>query len=148
MQAILFIGIQASGKSTFYKERFFNTHLRISMDLLNTRNKERQFLEKCIELQQRLVIDNTNPSVAERARYIPKLKAAKYEVIGYYFQSDLATAIRRNKQRKGKEKIPEVGIRSTFKKMELPKLKEGFDKLYEVKIVEDNFVVKNWNNEV
>ncbi|MEL6944740.1 MAG: ATP-binding protein, partial [Bacteroidota bacterium] len=36
MQAILFIGIQASGKSTFYKERFFNTHVRISMDLLNT----------------------------------------------------------------------------------------------------------------
>ncbi|MCB9352743.1 MAG: ATP-binding protein, partial [Lewinellaceae bacterium] len=32
MEGILFIGIQASGKSTFYKERFFNSHLRISLD--------------------------------------------------------------------------------------------------------------------
>ncbi|MEN3294973.1 MAG: hypothetical protein V7642_4226, partial [Burkholderiales bacterium] len=40
MEMLLFIGIQASGKSTFYKERFFDTHVRISMDLLRTRNRE------------------------------------------------------------------------------------------------------------
>jgi len=40
MQIIIFIGIPASGKSSFYKELFFNSHIRISMDLLNTRNKE------------------------------------------------------------------------------------------------------------
>ncbi|MBN1315005.1 MAG: hypothetical protein JXA42_06040 [Anaerolineales bacterium] len=38
MQAVIFIGIQATGKSTFFKERFFNTHVRISLDLLKTRN--------------------------------------------------------------------------------------------------------------
>ena len=148
MQAILFIGIQASGKSTFYKEQFFNTHVRISMDLLNTRNKENQFLEKCIELQQRLVVDNTNPTIAEREKYILKLKAAKYEVVAYYFQTDLVASIQRNEQRKGKEKIPIVGIRSTYKKMELPSYKEGFDKLYQVKIVNDTFVIKDWKDEI
>ncbi len=40
MEMIIFTGIPASGKSSFYKELFFNSHLRISMDLLNTRNKE------------------------------------------------------------------------------------------------------------
>ncbi|MEN0047886.1 MAG: ATP-binding protein [Bacteroidota bacterium] len=148
MQAILFIGIQASGKSTFYKERFFNTHVRISMDLLNTRNKENQFLEKCIELQQRLVIDNTNPTTVERAKYILKLKVAKYEVIGYYFHADLTASIQRNEQRKGKERIPIVGIRSTYKKMELPSYEEGFDKLYQVEIVNDTFVIKDWKDEI
>ena len=148
MQAILFIGIQASGKSTFYKEQFFNTHVRISMDLLNTRNKENQFLEKCIELQQRLVVDNTNPTIAEREKYILKLKAAKYEVVAYYFQTDLVASIQRNEQRKGKEKIPIVGIRSTYKKMELPSYKEGFDKLYQVEIVNDSFVIKDWKDEI
>ncbi len=29
-----FFGIQALGKSTYYKERFFRTHIRISLDLL------------------------------------------------------------------------------------------------------------------
>jgi hypothetical protein len=33
MEEIIFVGIQASGKSTFYKEKFFNSHLRISNDL-------------------------------------------------------------------------------------------------------------------
>ena len=42
MEAIVFIGLQASGKSSFYKERFFSTHVRISLDLLRTRNRERQ----------------------------------------------------------------------------------------------------------
>jgi len=49
MEGIIFIGIQASGKSTFYKERFFNTHVRISLDLLNTRNKENHFFDKCFQ---------------------------------------------------------------------------------------------------
>ena len=68
MEGIIFIGLQASGKSSFYKERFFSTHMRISLDLLNTRNKENQFLDKCLELQQRVVIDNTNPEVKTRQR--------------------------------------------------------------------------------
>jgi len=29
MQAILFVGLQASGKSSFFKQRFFDTHIRI-----------------------------------------------------------------------------------------------------------------------
>ena len=86
MDAIIFIGIQGSGKSTFYKDFFFNSHLRISLDLLNTRNKENQFIDKCIELHQKLVIDNTNPTIEERKKYIEKLKANKYKVIGYFFQ--------------------------------------------------------------
>ena len=34
MEAIIFTGIQATGKSTFYKQNFFNSHVRISLDLL------------------------------------------------------------------------------------------------------------------
>lgn len=146
MQGIIFIGIQASGKSTFYKEMFFNSHVRISLDLLNTRNKESQFLNKCIELQQRLVIDNTNPTKKEREKYIIRLREGKYEITAYYFQSKVKDSIRRNDGRK--EKIPEVGILSTYKKLELPSINEGFDKIYYVEIVEGKFVVKDWENEI
>ena len=36
MEAVLFVGLQASGKSTFYRERFFRTHVRINLDMLKT----------------------------------------------------------------------------------------------------------------
>ena len=41
MEAIIFVGLPGSGKSSFYKERFFNSHVRISLDLLKTRQYHR-----------------------------------------------------------------------------------------------------------
>jgi predicted kinase len=48
MEAILFTGIPASGKSTFYKERFFATHVRINLDMLKTRKREILILQACL----------------------------------------------------------------------------------------------------
>lgn len=134
MQAIIFCGIQASGKSTYYKEHFFNSHVRISMDLLRTRNRERLFLESCIRSQMRFVVDNTNPTVAERQKYMELAKAARYEVIGYYFASTTQDAIARNSQRSGRFLVPEKGIYGTNKKLVKPSLAEGFDLLYHVSL--------------
>ena len=49
MEAILFIGIQASGKSTFFAERFFKTHVRINLDMLRTRHREELLVKACLE---------------------------------------------------------------------------------------------------
>jgi len=40
MEMVLFIGIPATGKSTFYKERFFRTHVRVNRDMLRTARRE------------------------------------------------------------------------------------------------------------
>ena len=148
MEGIIFIGIQASGKSSFYKENFFNSHVRISLDLLNTRNKENQLLEKCLELQQSVVIDNTNPTRLDRKKYIDKLKSKKYKIIGYYFQSKIVESIKRNEDREEKNRIPEIGIRSTYSKLELPKKLEGFDELYYVEIKDEKFKIEPWQDEI
>ena len=37
MQVVILIGIQGSGKSTFCRKRFFDTHVRINLDMLRTR---------------------------------------------------------------------------------------------------------------
>lgn len=148
MEGIIFIGIQASGKSTFFKEKFFNSHVRISLDVLNTRNKERQLLNKCLELQQRVVIDNTNPTQEDRAKYILKFKEYKYKVIGFYFKSRIEESLRRNSLRVKKEKIPDKGILATYKRMELPNMNEGFNELYYVEIINNDFSIKEWKNEV
>ena len=83
MEAVVFIGIPGSGKSSFFKERFFSTHVRVSLDLLKTRHRERRLLEVCLGTDQRVVIDNTNPTLAERIKYIEAAKAARYSVIDY-----------------------------------------------------------------
>ena len=148
MQLIIFIGIQATGKSTFYKSNFFNSHVRISMDLLNTRNKEKQFMDTCFETESKFVVDNTNPTIEDRAKYIRLAQENNYEVVGYYFSSSIEESLDRNKQRKGKEVIPDVGIRSCYSKLEIPTKSEGFDKLYFVKISDGKFIIEDWKDEV
>src|SRR5258706_16454064 len=106
MEAIIFVGLQASGKSTFYKERFFDTHVRINLDMLRTRHRERRLLQACIETKQQFVVDNTNPTQAERAGYIVPAKGAGFSIIGYYIQSKISDCILRNNDRQGTRRIP------------------------------------------
>src|SRR5690349_9261082 len=126
MQAIIFCGIQATGKTTFYKENFLHSHVRISLDLLRTRHREKVCLEACLQTRQRFVVDNTNPTAVERAKYIQLAQAAGYEIIGYYFKSNVQEAVVRNLERSGKARVPDVGIFGTRKRLEIPSYAEGF----------------------
>lgn len=148
MQAIIFIGIQASGKSSFYFERFSNSHLRLNLDMLKTRNRETILLNACITAKQPIVIDNTNATKEDRKRYIEKLKQGHFQVIGYYFKSSIGECLHRNNLRKDAERIPEIGIKATYNKLELPEYSEGFDELYYVSIGEEGFKAEGWKNEV
>ena len=142
MEAVIFIGVQGSGKSTFYQQRFFHTHLRVSLDLLRTRHRQGKFIKLCLATQQHFVIDNTNSKIAARAPYIAAAKEASFRVIGYYFQTELADALRRNAQRSGKERVPVPGVIGTFKYLQEPTLEEGFDELHMVTIDQENrFIV-------
>jgi len=143
VEAVVFVGIQASGKSSFYRERFFDTHLRINLDMLKTRHREQILLRACLEAKQPFVVDNTNPSVEERARYIELARSGGFRVIGYYFRSQSKEAIARNARRTGKARIPEKGILGTYKRLRAPVMEEGFDELYYVYIDEEgSFMVE------
>jgi len=148
MEGIIFIGIQASGKSSFYLKRFFQTHLRLNLDMLRTRNRERILLRACIQAQQPVVIDNTNPTGADRADYIRAFKDGGFRVRGFYFQSALPECLARNRLRKKREKIPDAALFSTFKRLELPGYEEGFDALYHVQLADDDFVVVDWQADI
>ena len=134
MEAVIFIGIQGAGKSTFYRERFFDTHVRISLDMLRTRRREQLLVEACLQAKQPFVIDNTNPLAAGRARYIGPAHAAGFQVVAYFLETELGDAIRRNNQRTGKKKIPVAGLAGTFRKLEPPAQAEGFDAIYVLSI--------------
>ena len=150
MEAVLFIGLPGTGKSSFYKERFFQTHVRVSLDLLKTRYREQQILDVCVKTDQRFDVDNTNPTKAERARFIEALEAARatYVVKGYYFESKVEECLRRNALRSAGERVPDVAILSAARKLELPTLEEGFDALNYVRLTAAGFIVEEWKNEI
>lgn len=144
--AYIMMGIQGSGKSTFCKS-FLSNVQRINLDTLHTRNKEDLMIKDCQEKGLDYVVDNTNPTREDRARYIPEAKKAGYRVIGYFMQSRLKECIERNNLREGKEKIPVKGIVMTSNKLEMPSFSEGFDELYYVQIVGKTMTISEWREE-
>ena len=148
MEAIILVGIQASGKSHFYKERFFNSHVRISLDLLKTRHREGRMVQLCLETRQPFVIDNTNAKAEDRVRFIQPAKARGYRIIGYFFEPDIREALKRNETRTGPTRVPKPAIFATYKRLQRPLLQEGFDQLFLVWSGPNQaFVVEPWREE-
>jgi len=137
MEAIIFVGIQGVGKSTFFRERFSDTHVRINLDMLCTRQREEKLLNACLECGQSFVIDNTNPLPADRQRYIQPARARGFRTIAYFFQTTLRDAMQRNNLRAGKKKVPAAAVAATFKKIVPPSLEEGFDEVHVIELTGD-----------
>jgi hypothetical protein len=147
MELVLFIGIQASGKSSFYKERFYRTHLRVNYDMLRNRRREALIVSACLQGRTRFVVDKTNLTRADRARYIAPAREAGFTVTGYYFQSEPRDAIRRNSRRPEAERVPVPGIFGANRRLEVPSRAEGFDRLYVVRLTEERgFAVEEWHD--
>ena len=149
MELVLFIGIQATGKSSFYRERFFGTHVRVNLDMLKTRRRESLLVAACLEGKTPFVVDNTNLTREDRARYITPAKAHGFTIQGYFFQSRVADALTRNATREGKARVPDLAIRGARGRLELPAMAEGFDSLQFLQLADRNqFTLEEWKNEV
>lgn len=150
MECVILIGLPAAGKSSFYRERFAATHDHVSKDLMrHTRRPQRrqeQLVAQSLSSGRPVVVDNTNPSVAARAPLIAVARAHGAEVIGYYFPTEAADALRRNRAREGRERVPDVAIFASRKRLEPPSRVEGFDRLFVVRLIEPErrFEVTDW----
>lgn len=149
MELVIFIGLQASGKSSFFRTNLASSHQLVSKDCFrNNKNPSRRqtyLIETALKTGRSVVVDNTNPMVEERAFLIEQGRSYNAEIIGYYFESNLKSCLERNQQREGKARVPDVGIYATLNKLTKPSYAEGFDKLFYVSIVGDgNFQVSQW----
>jgi hypothetical protein len=130
MEAVVFCGVQGRGKTTLYRDRFVETHVRVPRDLLRTRGREEAFVRLCLESGQRFVVDNTNPTPTDRRRYIEPAAAAGFRVIGYLVEVDRSLALARNAGRTGRARVAVSGVLGTERRLLRPTLEEGFDDLW------------------
>jgi predicted kinase len=141
VECIILVGLPASGKTTFYMQRFSGTHRHISKDLWP--NSSRKDLRQAREIREALlasrpvVVDNTNPRVADRAAILSIAREAGARRIGYYFGASTREAVGRNRGREGAARVPDVAIFTKAKRMVVPARAEGFDELYTVRIRDD-----------
>ena len=141
----ILIGIQASGKTTFC-QKYFSAIDTVSLDVINTRKNEDKIIAELINTGKNFVIDNTNPTKAERKKYIDIAKQNGYKAVGIYFRSSVDECAERNEKRE--VVIPLKGILSTAKKLEQPSYSEKFEELYYIKIVDNKFEISKWNEEL
>lgn len=140
MECVILIGLPASGKSTFFRERFAATHDHVSKDLFrnNPKPQRRQeyLIAESLASGRSVVVDNTNPSAAIRAPLIAIAKKHGAEITGYFFVTEAGDALRRNRTRQGRERVPDVAIFTARKRLEPPTAAEGFDRLFAVRMNE------------
>jgi predicted kinase len=141
---VVFIGLPASGKSTFFKTRFVDSHVRINRDMVRTAAREGLLVDACLEGGTNFVLDKTNVLRSERRVIIESALEAGFLVHGYFFESRKDACLERNAQRADHERVPDAAILGMRSKLELPSRAEGFDELYFVKIVEGQTVVEEY----
>jgi predicted kinase len=150
MELVLFIGLQGAGKSSFFRERFAETHVHVSKDLWpkarHRERRQRRLIAEALAAGRSVVVDNTNPSAEVRAPLIEIGKQHGARVVGYYFESNVQECLERNARREGRARVPEVGFFATLKQLQRPSYAEGFDALHYVRLVpEDGFEVTEWS---
>ena len=135
-EVVILIGLQASGKTTFFRREFASTHVHLSKDLFPNakRRQARQLrmLGEALEDGRPVVVDNTNPSPEDWAPLIEVARRHGARVKGYWFPPDFVGSQERNALRKGKTRVPDVGLYATLKRLRRPGAEDGFDELYSV----------------
>lgn len=140
MDLIILTGLQAAGKSTFYQTHFgaSGDYVYVSKDQLrNNRQpvrRQHELIVEALSARRSAVVDNTNPSPADRAPLTALGKAYGATVSGYFFIPEVKASLERNRQRTGRMRVPDVAIFATRKRLVPPTYAEGFDHLFTVSI--------------
>ncbi len=122
---VVITGVPGSGKSTLVKKRF-PTYTRINLDILKSRIREETEILRAFEKGENVVVDNTNTTAKSRKRYLEIARSFGVPVRSIYVKCHLELALERNTTRKGKEQVPAFVVKLYFRKIEQPKIEEGF----------------------
>jgi len=126
-ELVMFCGPPACGKSTYAAEHFPD-YERVNQDTVKTLPKCLKACRKALENEQSCVIDNMNPTVEVRKKYIDIAEEFNVPVraIHFFVQRPTCEKLSKYREAKGGRHISRVVYNVFFKRLEIPSVDEGF----------------------
>jgi predicted kinase len=132
-ELVVMTGLQGCGKSTWVAAHLAGTHAVVSKDhwprARRREARQRRVVAELLAAGRSVVVDNTNPSVEERATLIGAAREAGVPVRCVWVDTPLETCLERNDARQGRARVPLVGVLATRGRFVPPTPEEGFDRV-------------------
>ena len=137
IEVAILVGLPGAGKTSFYRARLAGSHVHVSKDVLGhgkeTGRRQLELVTQALRERRSVAVDNTNPRPEDRAPLIALARAAGARVVAYVLDTTPKESAARNRTRTGRERVPNVAVFVTAKRLQPPTAAEGFDAVYRVR---------------
>lgn len=136
-EVVVAVGFPGAGKSTFLQEHLVSAgYIHVNRDTLGSWQRCVSSCEAALRQGKRVVIDNTNPDVPSRARYIQCARDASVPCRCFLFQATLEQSRHNNRFREMTDSshapVSDVVMFGYRKQFETPTLAEGFVEILQI----------------
>ena len=133
----ILVGLPGAGKTSFYRARLAGSHVHVSKDVIghgkDAGRRQLELVTQALRERRSVAVDNTNPRAEDRAPLIALARAGGARVVAYVLDTTPKESAARNRARTGRERVPNVAVFVTAKRLQPPTAAEGFDAVYRVR---------------
>ncbi|XP_003222735.1 bifunctional polynucleotide phosphatase/kinase [Anolis carolinensis] len=139
-ELVVAVGFPAAGKSTFLKKHLVSVgYVHSNRDTLGSWQKCVAMCQASLQAGKRVVVDNTNPDLESRQRFIECAKEAGVPCRCFLFTASLEQAKHNNRFREMTEKghvpVNDIVLNTYKSKYVEPSLEEGFSEILKIHFV-------------
>ncbi|HZM52030.1 MAG TPA: AAA family ATPase [Vicinamibacteria bacterium] len=144
-EVAILVGLPGAGKTSFYRARLAGSHVHVSKDVIghgkDAGRRQLELVTQALRERRSVAVDNTNPRAEDRAPLIALARAGGARVVAYVLDTTPKESAARNRARTGRERVPNVAVFVTAKRLQPPTAAEGFDAIYRVRAAGGGFEV-------